>query len=195
MNEEDLIRFSVAATDPDGDRLAYEWMLDGIRVSSGQDFMYAPDYSSSGTHSLSVTVTDGRANASAAWTVRVKDVNRAPKASVVSPADGEAFGPGSEIFFECRASDADGDVLEFRWSSDRAGVIGTSDSFSKVLPAGVHRLTLVVSDGKAETAVELTITVRAKAQSGGQAPGFGTALLAVAMAAALLAAKRRRLFE
>ena len=192
IKEEELARFSVAATDPDGDRLAYEWLLDGAPESSGPDFLYAPDLSSDGTHSLVVTVTDGRADASASWTVRVRDVNRAPKVSVVSPADGEAFPNGTELFFECRASDADGDVLEYRWSSDRSGEIGISASFTRSLPAGVHRLRLSVSDGKAETAVELTVTVKAKAQPASQAPGFGAALLVLALSAVLLLSGRRR---
>jgi hypothetical protein len=192
MAEEELVRFSVAAADPDGDRLAYEWLLDGQKVSSGQDFLYAPDYASAGTHSVGVTVTDGRSNATSSWTVRVKDVNRAPKVTLASPSDGEAFASGAEIFFECRATDADADRLEYRWSSDRAGVIGTSASFSKTLPAGTHRLTLVVSDGKTDTSVDITITVKAKAQPGAKTPGFEAALLAAALAAAMLAVTARR---
>jgi subtilisin family serine protease len=195
LAEGELVRFSVAATDPDGDRLAYEWLLDGLKVSSGQDFLYSPDHSQAGTHSVGVTATDGRANASASWTVHVRDVNRAPKVSVSSPSDGETFAFGAEIFFECRATDADGDRLEYRWSSDLAGVIGTSSSFSKALPAGVHRLKLVVSDGKAETSVDFTVTVRAKAQPGGKAPGFEAVLSAGALAAAILVVMVRRRYR
>ena len=192
VKEEDQARFSVAATDPDGDRLAYGWLLDGSRVSSGADFLYAPDSSSAGSHALAVTVTDGKANASLSWTIRVLDVNRAPRVTLLSPADGDTFSSGAETFFECRATDADNDRLDFRWSSDRSGAIGSSSSFSKSLPSGVHRMKLLVSDGKADTAIEFTITVRAKPPAGGQAPGFGAALLVAALAAVMLIAGKRR---
>jgi len=192
--EGDLQRFTVAATDPDGDRLAYEWMLDADRVSSGPDFLYAPDSSSDGAHNVTVTVTDGRLNSSTGWSVRVSDLNRAPRVTLLGPPDGSVFPYGGEIFFEARASDPDGDVLGFRWSSDISGVIGTGNGITRVLSPGVHHVRLTVSDGKTETVAEATITVKGRPAGPEKAPGMEAAVLAPALVAviALTACRRRR---
>ncbi|MBM4249909.1 MAG: PKD domain-containing protein [Euryarchaeota archaeon] len=193
LREEEYLRFSVAAFDPDGDRLSTEWTLDGERAGAGTDFLYAPDSSSAGTHSLRATVSDGRANASVGWSIRVDDLNRAPRVNLLTPADGQMVAFGSEVLFECRASDADGDGLSFNWSTDLEGSIGTSESFVRVLGPGTHRVRLEVSDGKERTVVELTLTVRQRPAGEGRAPGFGAgAWVAAAVAALVLLGRRGR---
>ena len=191
INVGDTMRFSLTAMDPDGDKLAYAWLLDGDKVSSGPDFLFAPDAASVGTHGLVAIVSDGLANDTAAWNITVVEVDHPPKVSITSPEDGAAFPSGSEIFFEARASSPDGLALEYRWSTD-VGMIGTSNGFSKVLAPGVHQIKLVVSDGRTQTAVDVTITVKAKPSEGKATPGFGALLLAPAVLAVVIWAARRR---
>ena len=65
----------VAAEDPDGDALTYEWFVDGVAVSAagpGFDFSAAQP----GEHRVRVVVSDGELQDSREWTITV--VERAP---------------------------------------------------------------------------------------------------------------------
>lgn len=61
----DTVTASARASDPDGDRLTYEWSVDGRRVAgSGSSItINACDYSA-GSHTVTVKVSDGKADAS-----------------------------------------------------------------------------------------------------------------------------------
>jgi|GEM_PF-4468922 len=74
INEGSSQTFSIIANDPDGDVLSYSWRLDGSQVSTSTSFTYSPNYFSSGQHSISVTVSDGKATASTSWIVYVNNV-------------------------------------------------------------------------------------------------------------------------
>jgi len=74
INEGSSQTFSIIANDPDGDVLSYSWKLDGNQVSTSTSFTYSPNYFSSGQHSISVTVSDGKATASTSWSVYVNNV-------------------------------------------------------------------------------------------------------------------------
>jgi hypothetical protein len=191
LNEGDIMRFSCSATDPDGDKLSFEWLLDGESVSSGTDFLYAPDSASAGNHILVVTVSDGLANDSATWTITVVEVDHPPKVAITSPEDGAVLPGGSDIFFEARASSPDKLALEYRWSTD-TGIIGTTNGFSRTLPPGTHVIKLVVSDGRTETEASVTIRVKARPAGAGATPGFELAALAPALLAVIIWAARRR---
>ncbi len=62
--------FSVTATDPDGDALAYEWRVNGA-VVGGNASSITFNESAVGTYSVSVTVSDGLLGDSASWGVAV----------------------------------------------------------------------------------------------------------------------------
>ena len=61
----------VVASDPDGDLLTYSWLVDGLAVG-GSSSVYVFHASSVGTHVVRVLVSDGRAEASFAWTIEVR---------------------------------------------------------------------------------------------------------------------------
>jgi len=61
----------VVASDPDGDLLTYSWLVDGLSVG-GSSSAYVFHGSSVGTHVVRVLVSDGRAEASFAWTIEVR---------------------------------------------------------------------------------------------------------------------------
>lgn len=58
VNYGDSLRFGVVASDPDGDPLTYQWILDGQTVSTTADYLFVPG-SQKGIYNLSVTVSDG----------------------------------------------------------------------------------------------------------------------------------------
>ena len=61
----------VVASDPDGDLLTYSWLVDGLSVG-GSSSAYVFHGSNVGTHVVRVLVSDGRAEASFAWTIEVR---------------------------------------------------------------------------------------------------------------------------
>ena len=61
----------VVASDPDGDLLTYSWLVDGLSVG-GSSSVYVFHGSNVGTHVVRVLVSDGRAEASFAWTIEVR---------------------------------------------------------------------------------------------------------------------------
>jgi PKD repeat protein len=75
VNEGGSLAFSVTAHDPDGGALSYAWLLDGSGVSANvSSWTYNPDYSSSGSRTVKVTVSDGTDSDEQIWTVTVNDV-------------------------------------------------------------------------------------------------------------------------
>ncbi|MBI2175773.1 S8 family serine peptidase [Candidatus Woesearchaeota archaeon] len=76
MKEGETKNFSVVAEDPDGDPLAYKWLLNGTPVSAVYYFAFSPKYNESGSYNLTVIVSDGQAEARAELLITVLDVNR-----------------------------------------------------------------------------------------------------------------------
>jgi hypothetical protein len=88
-------------------------------------------------------------------------VNSRPRVVVLTPAEGATFGTHDQVSLDASASsDADGDELFFRWTSDRDGLLGTNATVrAPPLSQGVHHLTVEVSDGIEGHDVLLTVTV------------------------------------
>jgi subtilisin family serine protease len=65
--------FSVNAWDPDGDALSYAWKFDGVSLPvTGDSFSYSPAPTDAGSHTIAVTVSDGRGGSVAqSWSVTV----------------------------------------------------------------------------------------------------------------------------
>jgi hypothetical protein len=73
--EGQVIDISVVAEDPEGEPLSYSLTINGIQVSSSASYRWVTDYSSAGTHSIGVTVSDGNSQASQTHTVTILDVH------------------------------------------------------------------------------------------------------------------------
>jgi PKD repeat protein len=75
---------SVSARDPDGDALNYAWTVDGKATGGNQEsFTYKP--TRSGTHVISVSVSDGEQAVTNEWTATVKVVNPPPEGMLLLP--------------------------------------------------------------------------------------------------------------
>jgi len=69
------IDMRVVAEDPEGKALSYIMTIDGVQVSSSTSYQWITDYSSAGTHSIGVTVSDGNIQASRTHTITITDVH------------------------------------------------------------------------------------------------------------------------
>lgn len=73
-NETDTIQINVAASDPDNDTLSYVIKIDGVQVSTSSGYAWVTNYTSSGTHSINVTVSDISAAVSQTIYVSINNV-------------------------------------------------------------------------------------------------------------------------
>jgi len=162
MNEGQTLAFSIAATDPNGDPLTYEWVLDGYSVGFGGFYNFSPDFSSASVWALQAVIRDGGFTVGHSWNITVVDVNHAPVAVIGRPLESDEFLVTDRIILAGRNStDADRDPLTFRWyDGDILLAEGAETCVS--LPQGAHRIRLVVEDGKGgrgESARNVTVHV------------------------------------
>jgi hypothetical protein len=154
MNEGQAMNFMVNATDFENQTLNYAWKLDGADLGvNSKSYLYTPDYSSSGGHNLTVTVSDGFGNCTNNWELRVKNVNRAPVLSDFTPVDNFSLREGQSMMFHAIASDPDMDNLTVDWYFDMAKIKTEreGDATYGYIPAfgdfGEHNVTVMAYDG------------------------------------------------
>ncbi len=76
MEEGESVVFNVAATDPDGDALSYQWTLNGVPVGGNQaSFTFSPDFTMGGIpYIVKLAVSDGKNRVDQAWAVNVTNI-------------------------------------------------------------------------------------------------------------------------
>jgi flagellar hook assembly protein FlgD/PKD repeat protein len=142
-------------TSPNGDISSYAWDFGDGHTASGA----APShtFTEPGRYEVELTVTDEAGiSATSLRTITVSEENEAPAAEMTFQTIDAATG---EVGFLADASDADGEVVEYRWDLDGDGTADRVTTGSSVLwspgdaPAvGAARLT-VVDDAGATTTV------------------------------------------
>ncbi len=159
-------RISCEATDADGDDLSYLWSApDGGLLEGKEESVVwsAPDVV--GNYTIRVVVTDGNGGeATDSLTVRVtSEPNQPPAitALVVTLPDQSSITVGqadeqitvgqlNTAEVQCNAEDADGDQLNFVWSTTGGKIHGEGDRVGWIAPgqAGDYILTVTVTDGR-----------------------------------------------
>jgi len=172
MEEGSTATFQVTATEPDERPLTYNWSLDGKPVpgAGGISFEHVFDYNSSGTHTVDVTVSNGNINVTRQWDVTVREVNRPPEISAISP-QGTVYAREEELVpFDVTASDPDGGPVSYSWYLDDVVLKGQDSNFLDLTPeagsAGQHILTVEVSDGTDAATFNWTVKVDAPSKDG-----------------------------
>jgi hypothetical protein len=106
-----LLSFIVTATDPDGDdlTLGVEHLPDGAQFNTvtGQ-VSWTPDFTQSGTYTVTFTASDGEFTVSAAVEIAVGDVDRRPTIDAPAAVD---VNEGQPLSTQITVADADGDAL------------------------------------------------------------------------------------
>ncbi|MCP4312585.1 MAG: hypothetical protein GY790_15085, partial [Bacteroidetes bacterium] len=122
VNEGDLLQFTLTASDPDADTLAYSVsnLPPGAMFDSAtQVFGWTPGYSQANLYlDIVFTVTDNGnspLNASESISITVEDVNRSPV--LVEPIGDQSVNEGETLSFSVTATDPDGDSLTYSASN------------------------------------------------------------------------------
>jgi hypothetical protein len=74
-NESDVITIGIIATDADGQALSYTINIDGVTQSTSSSYVWETDYSSAGTHTIDITVSDGIEQVTDQRTITINDVH------------------------------------------------------------------------------------------------------------------------
>jgi hypothetical protein len=152
LREGDTQTFTVLA--PDLLETSIKWTLDGTTTTSGsgKSYTYKPDYSASGTHTLSMNSTDGPTYS---WTIKVEDVDRSPTVAQGQLIKAQA---GKKTTFRGVSSDPDNDIVTYEWDFDGDGKYDfstdreetTTHTYKK---AGTYLASFRVTDAHGQSAV------------------------------------------
>ncbi|MDR4506602.1 MAG: Ig-like domain-containing protein [Candidatus Scalindua sp.] len=150
VEEGDTVTLTPTAADPDGDALTFSYS--GWMTSRS----YTTNYNDAGTHTVTVTVSDGASIDSQDVTITVVDVmahvNAAPLLDHIA---GITVNEGDTVTLTPTASDPDGDPLTFSYS----GWMTSASYTTSYNDAGDHAVTVTVSDGTASDTQSVTVTV------------------------------------
>ncbi|MCJ2540605.1 MAG: PKD domain-containing protein, partial [Candidatus Thermoplasmatota archaeon] len=168
--------FYVIYTDGENDRPVTTFLyLDGTAyVLTGDGYDYTNGVSHSfttrldvGPHEYHFVFSDGEHNVRLPVTGELEGpnvANRNPVAVISSPSDGVRFEPDEWIAFRSSGTDdADGDSLDYTWTSDLDGQLGTEEILDVHLSEGTHVITLLVEDPfSGSHGASVTILVKTK---------------------------------
>ncbi|MGD9118946.1 MAG: DNRLRE domain-containing protein [Dehalococcoidia bacterium] len=153
---------SCTASDENADDvLTYAWSATGGSVSGTGDTITWMAPTTTGSYTITVTVSDGEEAASDSCNITV--VNTPPVITSLTPSATE-LPPEGSCTISCAASDADGDSLTYTWSATDGTITGTGDSVTWEAPAaeGTYTISVEVSDGSDTTSDSCDIVVEMK---------------------------------
>ena len=167
VNENQLLGFTVNATDLDGNSLTYSASNLPTGASfSGQTFSWTPTFTQSGSYSVTFAVSDGNGGSdSETITITVNDVNRIPTLGSIGS---QTVNENTLYTYQVTATDADVDVLtytllytrvpEWLFINSATGLItGTAPQVDGNAPLSVI---VEVSDSKSKATQNFVITVK-----------------------------------
>ncbi|RJQ17666.1 PKD domain-containing protein, partial [Candidatus Woesearchaeota archaeon] len=160
VNENQLLTFSVSATDADSSTLTYSATnLPLGAVFSNQQFSWTPSYTQAGIYFVNFTVSDGILTDEMTVKITVNKVNRAPVLDFISD---KTIPEGVSYSFLLHATDADGDALAFSAQNLPSGAVLQGNTFSwtpNYDQAGNYVVTFTVSDGQLSHSRQVKIFV------------------------------------
>ncbi len=168
--EGDAVSLDADATDPDGDLLTYSatGLPNGLSIDPNTGVISGTlAYDSAGIYAISVSVTDGTLSDDDSFTLTVNNTNRAP--AFTTDITDQNAAEGDAVSLDADATDADADTLIYSATGLPAGL--SIDPFSGIISgtldfgsAGIHNVTVSVTDGTLSDDDSFTLTVSATNQ-------------------------------
>lgn len=141
----DMITFTAAAVDAEGDALTYTWDFGDGTTSVGSAVQHS--YSSNDIFKIKLTVTDSKG---ASTTKKVyagigPGSNFPPEADTISCTPAEMKN-GENVTFTVNATDYEGDVLTYEWDMGDGRKYYTASPVHKYDTIGVYKVSVTVTD-------------------------------------------------
>ena len=152
IDEGDSLNFFIVASDPNGNDLEYEWLLDGEEVSIESTYSFLTNESSAGEYEVTLFVTDNagsRNELNYLWNITVNDVDQSIVVTELIPPEGNiVIDEGDVINFSIDAYDPDGNNLEYSWQVEgvEVSVVSTFDFITDENSSGEYEVILFVTD-------------------------------------------------
>jgi hypothetical protein len=148
VTEGELVKLTIKATDADGDELTYEFTAplnsDGEwQTRAGDSGVYYPE----------VTVSDGKTDIVKKLKIVVEPKNNKPVLQFIPNIEVDE---GETVVLNPRASDDDGDRVTYSYS----GWMSSNTKETGYQDAGVHKVTVSVTDGISIVTQDVTVTVK-----------------------------------
>jgi len=157
IKEGDKITVNPTASDPDGDRVTFQYGApispDGIWQTTTQDV---------GKYRINVTASDSQDTAVTSFLLTVESLNHAP---VIQIADLVTVDEGKTVTLSPQITDPEGDELTISYS----GWMNTNTYTTNYEDSGSHLVTITVSDGINSVKKDVTVMVN----DVNRAPTFG----------------------
>lgn len=145
--EGDLIKLDLKATDPDGDKLEYEYTK-----PFNDKGLWQTEDGDAGKYLVKVTVSDGKSENSADVLVIIKPSNKAP---IIDCLDDLRVKEGETVEIKCNFFDKENDPLVIEYSGWMTSTTYTTSYES----AGKHKVFVTVSDGTHNVTKTINVVV------------------------------------
>jgi len=164
INEDSTKKFTLSATDTDGDNLTYTITTQptsGTLTNNGAVFTYTPNANYHGDDSFGITSNDGSSDSDEVTImITITSVNDAP--TVDAGADTSTT-VANALTLTAIASDSDGEIKNYRWFEGDKELSTTVTATYTPTTVGAHTLSVTVTDDEDKTATDrVLITVTAK---------------------------------
>jgi hypothetical protein len=163
VKEADTCAIECIASDPDGDKISYQWeTTGGVICGQGPDVSWTAPLTP-GPYILTARVMDDRGGDTKSQLSINVLVNHPPVIESIT-AKPSVVGPGGISEITCVASDPDGDGLKYNWTADRGSISGEGAVVNWTGPTScdTYVVILIVSDSKGkEASGEVDIRVKA----------------------------------
>lgn len=165
--EHGSLSLSVNVWDPDGDRITYEWTLDGV-VQYGQrytSYTFHYDHQSAGQHVVAVAASDGMGELGVSWLITINDINVPPRIDYTYPYYRQYVSETEDgiLELEATATDPEGADLTYMWDINGTPVPGEAEAKFVFRydhnSSGEHLVNVTVSDGEAIATYGWTIWI------------------------------------
>jgi hypothetical protein len=172
----------------------FRWQLDMNIVSTEPAYDYSPDYTSSGNHTMILTVNARGLKYTRGWRISVREVADPPSLVSISPAETDvSMKEGDRMDFKVDARDRDNRPLAYRWLLTYDGVhdklvsqVSNYTFSANYSSEGVYTLRFEVSNGPTTTSQSWKLTVVHASRPAPAAAGGDNTLLLIAAGMAIV---------
>lgn len=151
------------SSDADGDPLSFQWHLDGTLVGSGPSL--TTTFATLGSHTVTLTVGDGKASATLSKAVSVQNLSPSASAGPAQTADQK-----STVKLAGTGNDPDGSIVSYQWqqiSGTAVALSGANTPTANFVAPALRKSTSevlgfrlrVVDNNGAATSATTTVTV------------------------------------
>ncbi len=152
-------------SDKNNDALTYAWTVNGQKLAAeGPQITFGTEGRAPGDYTVTCTASDGEANGSAAANGKIREriiPNQPPTIECLTTTIDVAS--GSSIELRAKATDPDGDKLNYTWTASAGSVSGAGETATynaAGVSAGSYTVTVTVDDGRGgKASCTMTINV------------------------------------